>query len=457
MPQKLNPDVAELVRGKAGTALGRLTGLLAVVKGLPLAYNRDLQEDKTPLFAARHDTRSALAALGVLLAGIELDRDAMSAACADPLLRATDAAEELVREGMPFRDAHEQVARAVRDGTFVPPTNDRVVRARSGRDRAGARGCARPLPELTRVPHGGGVPAAPDPHGYLDLQPPHVAAIGAAGVASGRAAVRRLRVRRSAFEARHRLSAVLTDRMKVRHTGYSLPDTSSPSPDVRPHVGETEKSGMSYTRQPPIEQAPSVAPGLQQAGHRAGRDDERHCRSRRRPPFPPREAEAAAAEAEVAPAVEQAQAAGAAAATGAEAGRVAGAGGGAGAPGGGGGAGGGGGGRRHRPRRPRWGRLPRSGARWRARLGRRLLRRRGRFGGFRRARVADRSFPTPRPRARRRAPAPPVGCPRPNASAALPGVERTARGSVRQASASAGAPPPSTLRRRLRRRPRRRG
>jgi argininosuccinate lyase len=123
MPQKLNPDVAELVRGKAGTALGRLTGLLAVVKGLPLAYNRDLQEDKTPLFAARHDTRSALAALGVLLAGLELDREATAAACADPLLRATDAAEELVREGTPFRDAHEQVARAVRDGTFVPPTN----------------------------------------------------------------------------------------------------------------------------------------------------------------------------------------------------------------------------------------------------------------------------------------------------------------------------------------------
>src|SRR2546428_11368198 len=62
MPQKVNPDVAELVRGKAGTMIGRLTGLLAVVKGLPLAYDRDLQEDKPPIFAARRDVRLPLAA-----------------------------------------------------------------------------------------------------------------------------------------------------------------------------------------------------------------------------------------------------------------------------------------------------------------------------------------------------------------------------------------------------------
>ena len=121
MPQKLNPDVAELARGKAGTAIGRLTGLLATMKGLPLAYDRDLQEDKTPVFAARRDVRGALAALTVLAAGLEFDRDRLAAAASDPVLLATDAAEALVVAGVPFRDAHEQVAASVRAGTFEPP------------------------------------------------------------------------------------------------------------------------------------------------------------------------------------------------------------------------------------------------------------------------------------------------------------------------------------------------
>ena len=121
MPQKLNPDVAELVRGKAGTAIGRLTGLLAVVKGLPLAYDRDLQEDKEPVFAARRDVRGALGALAVLVRGLAWDRERLAAAAADPLLLATDAAEELVRAGVPFRDAHEAVAASVRAGTFEAP------------------------------------------------------------------------------------------------------------------------------------------------------------------------------------------------------------------------------------------------------------------------------------------------------------------------------------------------
>jgi argininosuccinate lyase len=121
MPQKLNPDVAELARGKAGAAIGRLTGLLATVKSLPLAYNRDLQEDKEPVFAARRDVAGALGALEVLVGGLRFDRERMAAACTDPALLATDAAEALVRDGVPFRDAHEQVAGAVRSGTFAPP------------------------------------------------------------------------------------------------------------------------------------------------------------------------------------------------------------------------------------------------------------------------------------------------------------------------------------------------
>src|SRR5437868_526441 len=99
MPQKLNPDVAELARGKAGTAIGRLTGLLATVKGLPLAYDRDLQEDKPPVFGARRDLAGALRALTVLVRELAFDRERLAAAAADPLLRATDAAEALVRAG----------------------------------------------------------------------------------------------------------------------------------------------------------------------------------------------------------------------------------------------------------------------------------------------------------------------------------------------------------------------
>jgi argininosuccinate lyase len=140
MPQKLNPDVAELARGKAGTAIGRLTGLLATVKGLPLAYDRDLQEDKAPVFGARADTRLGLQALTALVAGLEVDREKMAAAASDPLVLATDAAEELVRGGMPFREAHEQVAASVRDGSFVPAgTAAESVAARGAPGPGGAR------------------------------------------------------------------------------------------------------------------------------------------------------------------------------------------------------------------------------------------------------------------------------------------------------------------------------
>jgi argininosuccinate lyase len=140
MPQKLNPDVAELARGKAGTAIGRLTGLLATVKALPLSYGLDLQEDKTPVFAGRRDVAAALAALTVLVTELELDRDRMAAAASDPLLLATDAAEALVRGGTPFREAHEEVAAAVREGRFAAPgTAAASVAARAAPGPGGAR------------------------------------------------------------------------------------------------------------------------------------------------------------------------------------------------------------------------------------------------------------------------------------------------------------------------------
>jgi argininosuccinate lyase len=140
MPQKLNPDVAELVRGKAGTAIGRLTGLLATVKGLPLAYDRDLQEDKVPVFATRREARLALQALTVLVSGLEVDRDRLAQAASDPLLLATDAAEALVVEGVPFREAHERVAGAVRDGSFDPGGDAAAsVAARGAPGPGGAR------------------------------------------------------------------------------------------------------------------------------------------------------------------------------------------------------------------------------------------------------------------------------------------------------------------------------
>jgi argininosuccinate lyase len=140
--------VAELTRGKAGTALGRLTGLLATVKGLPLAYDRDLQEDKTPVFAARRDVRLALRALTVLCSGLEVDRDRLAVAAADPLLLATDAAEALVRQGTPFREAHEQVATAVRDGSFSTPTT--AGESVAARDGVGPGGVTEAIAELRR-------------------------------------------------------------------------------------------------------------------------------------------------------------------------------------------------------------------------------------------------------------------------------------------------------------------
>jgi len=115
MPQKKNPDVPELVRGKSGRVVGGLMGLVTLMKGQPLAYNKDNQEDKEPLFDIVDTLADSLAIMADLVAtGIDVDRERMRAAAREGFATATDLADYLVRKGVPFRDAHEAVARAVR-------------------------------------------------------------------------------------------------------------------------------------------------------------------------------------------------------------------------------------------------------------------------------------------------------------------------------------------------------
>ena len=111
MPQKRNPDVAELARGKAGRVIGDLVSLLATLKSLPLAYNRDLQEDKAPAFDATGHVLDTLEALNLAVPALQFDEARMAKAAADPRMLATDLAEYLVGKGVPFREAHETVAR----------------------------------------------------------------------------------------------------------------------------------------------------------------------------------------------------------------------------------------------------------------------------------------------------------------------------------------------------------
>jgi argininosuccinate lyase len=114
MPQKRNPDVAELVRGKAGRVVGDLVALLTTVKGLPLTYNRDMQEDKEPVFDAVDTLRLALPAMTGCVASLTFDRERLEQAAAGGFSLATDLAEELVRRGVPFREAHEVVGEVVK-------------------------------------------------------------------------------------------------------------------------------------------------------------------------------------------------------------------------------------------------------------------------------------------------------------------------------------------------------
>ena len=151
MPQKKNPQVAEHLRGRAAVSVSRLTGFLALLKGLPLAYNSDLQEDKELAFAQAQALAGGLQAAQILVAGLRFDQERMRAAAADGSCNATDVAEQLVRGGMPFREAHEQVARRVAAGElFAEPTPEQAVAARSGPGGTAPERVEQQLVELER-------------------------------------------------------------------------------------------------------------------------------------------------------------------------------------------------------------------------------------------------------------------------------------------------------------------
>ncbi|MGH8887093.1 MAG: argininosuccinate lyase [Egibacteraceae bacterium] len=129
MPQKRNPDVAELVRGKTGRLVGDLVALLVTLKGLPLAYNRDLQEDKEPVFDAVDTLAVTLPAVAGMVASLTFDRERLAAAAADPCALATDLAEALVDAGVPFRSAHERVGRLVAEAEHRRVGLDTLIEA----------------------------------------------------------------------------------------------------------------------------------------------------------------------------------------------------------------------------------------------------------------------------------------------------------------------------------------
>jgi argininosuccinate lyase len=113
MPQKKNPDIAELARGKSGRLIGHLTGFLVTIKGLPFAYNRDLQEDKEPIFDSLDTLQVLLPAVTGMIATSQFDRERMAESAPAGYALATEIADWLVRQGMPFRNAHEIAGKCV--------------------------------------------------------------------------------------------------------------------------------------------------------------------------------------------------------------------------------------------------------------------------------------------------------------------------------------------------------
>lgn len=160
MPQKKNPDIAELARGKAGRLIGHLTGFLATLKGLPLTYNKDMQEDKEPLFDSCDTIRLTLLALDGMVGTVGFNSEVMAAQADNPYASATDLAEYLVRAGMPFRSAHSVVGKLVQQALAGEGSLVDLVAAHPD---LGAEAAALLEPGVSvtqRTSPGGGAPAA---------------------------------------------------------------------------------------------------------------------------------------------------------------------------------------------------------------------------------------------------------------------------------------------------------
>jgi len=160
MPQKKNPDIAELARGKAGRLVGHLTGFLTTVKGLPLTYNKDMQEDKEPLFDAIDTVCLTLLALDGMISTTTFNVETMAAQADTPYAAATDLAEWLVARGMPFRDAHAVVGEKVRRALAGEGSLYELVVADPQLGDEAAALLAPGVSATRRTTRGGGAPAA---------------------------------------------------------------------------------------------------------------------------------------------------------------------------------------------------------------------------------------------------------------------------------------------------------
>jgi argininosuccinate lyase len=164
MPQKKNPDVPELVRGKAGRVVGHLVALLVLMKGQPLTYNKDNQEDKEPLFDTVDTLGATLRIMAEMIGGLRVKPEAMRAAALKGHATATDLADHLAKKGVPFRDAHEVVAHAVKlasqrgiELAALPLAELRALHPSIGDDAAAVLSLQGSL--QSRAIHGGTAPA----------------------------------------------------------------------------------------------------------------------------------------------------------------------------------------------------------------------------------------------------------------------------------------------------------